>query len=358
MSWRTGLVALACALTAVAGAAPAASAQDKRVPWLGIMADGPLTAAGDPYASEWDLLGDSGVSFVRTAFYWNQVQAGGRDAAPDWTATDQVVGHAAQQGLEILPVVLGTPDWAAKQPGEGAVPSDNADYTAFLRLLVARYGPGGEYWGAHPELAAQPIRDWQVWNEPSLRLYWNEKAWAKGYVKLLQASHTALHRADPGATVVLAGLPNYSWRDLDRLYALGARRSFDVAALHPYTGSPSGVLTITRRNRKVMNAHGDRGKRIWLTETTWPSSKGKRPGAQGWETTNAGQAKRVRQAFPRLITEGRKLGVRRISWYTWLSEPNGKRWESYAGLRELRGGKVVAKPAYGAFVKLARKLAR
>ena len=58
---------------------------------------------------------------------------------------------------------------------------------------------------------------------------------------------------------MLAGLPNYSWLELGRIYRVpGARNLFDVVAVHPYTKTPQGVLTILG----VRAAGDERGRRL------------------------------------------------------------------------------------------------
>ena len=52
-----------------------------------------------------------------------------------------------------------------------------------------------------------PIRAWQVWNEPNIPAWWRPEPNAEGYVRLLRAAATAIHFADPAATVVSAGMP-------------------------------------------------------------------------------------------------------------------------------------------------------
>ena len=55
----------------------AAPAQARSVPrgWLGVQADGPLTEAGNPFASEWNLMAASGAESVRAAFDWRAAQS-------------------------------------------------------------------------------------------------------------------------------------------------------------------------------------------------------------------------------------------------------------------------------------------
>src|SRR4051794_14289535 len=168
--------------------APAASAADRRVPrgWLGVVADGPLTRAGATLGGEWDAMASSGAESVRTAFFWPSVQPSA-DEPPDLARFDAIVLSAARRNLPVLPIVTGTPGWAARHAGdETSPPRHNATYTGFLRTLVARYGPSGSLWAEPPEVTPHPIRAWQIWNEPNLTRYWTPprgQGFARSYVR-------------------------------------------------------------------------------------------------------------------------------------------------------------------------------
>ena len=260
----------------------------------------------------------------------------------------------------MLPIVTGTPAWAASRSGdETSPPRDPALYTGFLRALVARYGPQGSLWAEHPEIAARPIRAWQIWNEPNLTRYWTPprgQGFARSYVKLLRAADRALRDADPGSRTILAGLPNESWIALRRVYKAGGRRSFDAVALHPYTGKPVDVLRLVRYAREVMRDYGDRRLPVWITELSWPAAKGKVDHPVGFETTNKGQARKLDAVMKRLVAARREDRIARVFWYTWLSPERGPSAFDWSGLRRLRGSSVVSVPALGVFRRWARKL--
>ncbi len=73
--------------------------------------------------------------------------------------------------------------------------------------LARRYGPGGSFWTAHPELAPSPIRSWQVWNEPNIQAFWATGPDPAAYVRMLDAVGAAIRAVDPGAEIVAGGLP-------------------------------------------------------------------------------------------------------------------------------------------------------
>ena len=337
-------------------AAPAAGSGGGH--WLGVVADGPLTDPTADRTVEWDRLADSGASSVRTAFYWRDGQPDGPGGV-DFARYDRVVLEAASRGLDILPVIQGTPAWAAATPGNAASPPrDAADLGRFVRALAVRYGPGGTLWRDRPELRSQAIRYWQVWNEPSLTSHWSRQPFARSYVRVLRSARRALRSVDDRARVVLAGLPNFSWTALRAIYRARGRKAFDVVALHPYTGRPRNVVRIVALARRVMRRYGDARKPVWVTELSWPAARGKTRGTTGFETDDRGQARRLREGVRLLRAARRRLGIGRVYWYTWLSAEGGPSSFGWSGLRRLRpDGRIVGTPALRVFREIAQQLA-
>ncbi len=78
-------------------------------------------------------------------------------------------------------------------------------WSNFLKAAVARYGPGGNFWTENPLVPDQPIKAWQIWNEPNFK-YFVAKPNPTEYGKLVKLSSTAIKSVDPTAQVILAGL--------------------------------------------------------------------------------------------------------------------------------------------------------
>jgi len=315
------------------------------------MADGPLLAPSVDLDAQAAAMAANRVGSVRVAVYWSEAQPSPTGPLA-LGGTDALVLAAARKGLDVLPVVLRAPRWARRVEADpGSPPRDNATYGRFLKALVERYGVNGALWREHPEVAARPIRRWQVWNEPDIPRYWtpakSPTAWAKPYIALLRAARTALKAADPGSTVICAGLTNMSWVDLRRLYAAGARGLFDVAAIHPFSKKVSNVVKLVRLARSEMRRAGDARKHLLLTEVSWSSGRGQATITYGWETSELGQAERVRQALRALTAIRDSARLDGLYWYTWLSPaPGGAASFDYSGLRRLDGaGAIVDKPA-------------
>jgi hypothetical protein len=351
------LIALVVVLLALL-AAPAGAAE-RRVPpgWLGVTADGPLSATDD---AEWDRMAGAGVESVRVAFRWFRLQP--EPQAIDFAPTDAVVAAAARRGIRALPVVEQPPAWAATRPGDlSSPPRDPAAVEAFLTALVGRYGPAGTFWAEHPELSRLPIRAWQIWNEPNHAGVWSEQPYAPSYVRTLRAAAAGIRRADSGAKVVLAGLVNRSWLALRELYKAGAGGLFDAVAIHPYTSKPKNVVRLAELARQEMRRRGDARLPIWITELSWPAAKtrsaqGKVKRRFGFEVTPAAQAARLRKALALLSASRARLRIGHVNWYTWLSAEAGPSSFDWAGLRRVRDGRAVSTPALAAYTRAARRL--
>ncbi len=366
---------LACAAFSLGVAAPAGAASVPRS-FFGVMANGPFFSASD-LPRETALMRESGVGTIRLPVEWSDLQPYKRleevpvsersrftivDGVPtDFGPTDQRVLTAAAQGIDVLALVNKVPPWAEKDPfADFSPPRDPAAYGRFLQVLIGRYGPQGTLWAENPGARRVPVRRFQVWNEPSLPRYFAVKSFARPYVELLGAAYRAVKKADPGATVVTAGLPNYSWRDLEKLYRAGlrSRGHFDAVAIHPFTGDASGSVEILRRVRAVMNRNGDRRSPIWVTEVSWPSGRGKAEANQRWVTTEAGQARKVREVYRAFARARGSLRLQRAYWYSWVTTDAGSRNAfDYAGLRKADSdGRFVNKPALSAYRAVSREL--
>ena len=376
---RVAVIATLAVIAAMALAASTASAATPRVPptFVGTVLDGPLF---EPYVnlqSEYDQMVAVGVGSVRVVVDWSSAQpyskwsevppdqmARFRDEGgvpTDYSIIDQAFTGAVNRRMTILPIVLIAPRWAARHPGNfNSPPKGTTSFANFTGALARRYGPNGSFWTENPTLSKRPVRHWQFWNEPSLTHFWSDQPWERDYVKLIRAARAKVKRVDAGARVVLAGLPNKSWPELEKIYKLKARNLFDVVAIHPFTAYVSGVLKILRLNREVMARYGDRKKPLWVTELSWTSARGRADWTYGNETTERGQAKKLAEGYRMLAEHRSELKLQRVYWYTWLSLDAHPHYPfDYAGLSRLeQDASITRKPAFGEMRKIALGLQR
>ncbi len=340
---------IACVTVMTAAHASASSRVEVPRTFFGVVPQDALTSRD--YARMRGVVGT-----LRIPIYWFQVEPRPGEFDFDWV--DGIVGRAADAGLRVVPFVYGSPPWIAGE--EPAIPPlDTADHrrawAGLMRKLVDRYGPRGGFWKGRT--AKRPIRRWQIWNEPNFPLFWAPLVSAPGYARLLTIAARAIRGEDPGAKIVLAGLAPVEngplpWVYLRRLYRVpGVARSFDVVALHPYSGTLASLAYQIEEARQVMTAAGDGEKSIEVTEFgvasggAIPSPMVKSP---------AGQASFLRRAFGLLLANRARWRISGADWFTMrdrtVADPHCV-FCQYAGLFDATDG---PKPAWRTLVRLAR----
>jgi hypothetical protein len=305
----------------------------------------------------------AGVRLLRQTFDWTYIERQPEGLYPlppyDWSIQDPLVLAAARNGITILPVLFGAPDFLSSRPA-GATdsnsypPKDPATMARFASEAVARYGPGGSLWRENPGVRARPIKAWQVWNEPSLRPYWGGKPSAREYVRLLKAVNDAIKRRDHRAEVVSAGIPPSILagsvpvkKYVDQMYRAGAKKAFDTLAINTYARSAGELGRLLGSVRKIMNRHGDRRAKIWITELGWCDKGPKHRFCVGKRR----QASLIRSSLKLIRKERRKLRLRGLVYFSWRdSRPYAPdfrdQWGLHTGLLKLNGR---AKPSLSAF---------
>jgi hypothetical protein len=344
-------------------AAPGASAY---VPhgFFGVMYDHGVEKASDGVQdAQFDLMASSGVETVRTVFDWGEAQPDGRGTEFKFERTDGIVRRAALRNMDVLPVVIYAPRWArAYRNRFMSPPKSRSDYVTYLAALVERYGPEGTFWTDHPELPKRPLREWQIWNEPHLQDYWaaSERgpySYVRQYPLLLRASYNIVKSLDPGAKIVMAGITQRAWEEIEVLYQRGIKPYFDVAALQIFPQTIHRAVKATALFRDALRRRRDGRKPIYLTEITWPASKGRTEGIKYQrQETPRGMATKLSQMYSAMATRRTRLRVGKVFWYTW-SSPYGRGGSifNYAGLQQFADGDFKPQPALAAYQQSARR---
>ncbi|HET8861652.1 MAG TPA: hypothetical protein VFM94_00190 [Solirubrobacterales bacterium] len=327
----------------------AAPATAKPVPrkFFGVVPQGPLSAR--------DLDRMEGVvGTLRIPMYWFELEPA--PGVRDFERYDALLGAAAERGVRVMPFVYGTPPWISPNSSRPPLATARARraWASFLRLLVARYGHGGEFWKGR---AAQlPVNSWQIWNEPNFKLFWRPRPSPRGYARMLKISAQAIRGEDPRATIVAAGvapvgagfLPRVFLRRLYRVPEV--RRSFDVVAVHPYASNVRRMEIQVRDARTIMDAAGDSGTPLLVSEFG-VASQGRIESA--FVLGERGQASFAHDALRLLLSKRRAWRIAGADWFTWqdgvAADPRCAFCEG-AGLLDREGR---PKPAWWAFRQFA-----
>jgi hypothetical protein len=345
--------------------------------FVGVDVDGPVFGQDDTidFDRQVGTMVANGIESVRVAFNWaaaepyeswSKVPTVDRDEYTNidgkpflFTQTDAVVGAAAAHDVTVLPTVLYTPSWDARDNKQGPIntPQRTGPYGEYLTALIGRYGPHGSFWKANPQIHRLPIRSWQIWNEENLTYYWPQP-FASSYVALLRTAHAAIRKADPGAKVVLGALTNLAWKSIGQIYDIGgARNLFDVAAVNGFTKLPADVILYMRFMRNAMIHSEDGQKPLLATEVSWPSAQGKSRQKFDFDTTPAGQARNIAALLPMIGASYKSLRLAGFYYYTWMGDEGDRSLAfNFAGLLRFDNNKVIVKPALGAFRQAALAL--
>jgi len=184
----------------------------------------------------------------------------------------------------IGPFVLGlltyTPEWARPAGTSDKWGPSTLDaifrFGVFSALAAQRYASVG-------------VNHFEVWNEANIWLFWEPTPNPELYTVLLKTTAYFLRAANPNVKIVTTGMAPAEYRNdsrlafvnrtfLSRMYAAGAKGSFDYVGVHPYSFpvhplEPSQWNTFYRLPELfgVMVSHGDGDKKMWATESGFPT---------------------------------------------------------------------------------------
>jgi hypothetical protein len=298
------------------------------------------------------------VGTLRVPIYWSECEPAPGEY--DFAALDAQIGAAVAHDIRVQPFVYGTPAWLGSDQARPPLgPRARVAWAAFLRALVKRYGTGGSFWPGRAQ--KEPIRLWQIWNEPNFVLFWHPWPNPVAYARLLHVSAQAVQNADPEARIVLAGVAPVTagvrtWVFLRKLFRVaGVRHDFDIAAVHPYSTTLPGLEYQLRKVRGTM-AQAGLGSRPLLVTELGVASRGEYPSAfvKGLD----GQAEFLRAAYVRLLKLRRRWRIAGVDWFTWqdVSQPDPHcAFCEGAGLLDASGR---PKPAWWAFRQVTAGMVR
>lgn len=326
--------------------------------FFGVVPQGAITTADAEY------MAAGGIESVRVPLIWAAIQPS-EESGYDWGPMDETVATASQAGIDVLPFLVGTPEWLE---GKGTtLPAgdtlERQAWSAFVRAAVERYGPTGSFWLEHSAFSAdpvpkRPIRTWQIWNEANFH-YFAFPVSPGRYAKLVALAAPQIRAVDPGAKILLAGLfgrpPQAGSRGmsavrfLSRLYGIpGFKADFDGVALHPYAAHVGSLVQMVESVHRVIGAHHDHVP-LYITEMGWGSQND--PEVVAFEQGPGGQASELTGAYRFLITNQRRLGIGGVYWFAWKDEQGSCSFCDSVGLFA-EGPGFQPKPAWGSLVHL------
>ena len=221
-----------------------------------------------------------GAKYLRCAFSWNGIEH--QQGKFSWRFWDQLVSEAERAGIQLIPYVAYTPEWAARSRVEfwKQPPRDPALFAKFMETIATRY--------------RGRIKSWELWNEPDLSEYW--QGTPDEFAELIRQGAAAVRRADPKAVVVLGGMSRGPSPFFQRLIAADHIADVvDVVAQHAYPESwdperaetiffdwPVEMQKLVAASRSGPNSQTD----FWLNEIGYPDYRFSPTNASKYGDTN------------------------------------------------------------------------
>ncbi len=354
------LFALACALVA-SGCGGSDDTDSDQTAELGSFYG--VAPEGLQNRSDYARMKAGGMGTVRIVVQWSAVEAT-KKGTYDWTSLDQQLAELAVAGLEPLATVFGTPALYADDVTYAPTndPKTFDAWNHFLKAAAARYGTDGEFWSAfetaNPDTPAQPIREWEIWNEPNSSTFWSPTPDPDAYASMIKRSASTIDGVDPDAEVMSGGMfatPQsdgaiVSYDFLKKLFEDdGVGDAVDIVGIHPYGPDIDAVTSQVEDTRKALEEAGTNAP-MWVTEIGWGSDP---KSGNDLSKTPEEQAQLLTDSFSELYDSREKWGIDGLVWYTWHdadgSGVGSCGWCATAGLVDADRD---SKPAWLAFTDL------
>lgn len=242
-----------------------------------------------------------GAAWDRDELLWDIVEP--EQGKWTWERTDRAVRAAHEHHIEILGLLDYWGKWAKPLSDEAY-----AGYANYVKTMVNRYKPGGEFARAEGWTDGYGIRNWEIWNEPAT--FWTGSG--EQFGRLLKVACEAVKAADPEGRVFFseAGV------SFNRaVVAQAGLDSFDGVTPHYYCPPRSPEAGELDRNMKKtvedFATLGVKGRPFWVSEFGWPS------------TMDPGQMRNQAIFLVRSHVYGFAAGLGKFFWYNFVNDgPN------------------------------------
>jgi hypothetical protein len=241
---------------------------------------------------EQELAAETGVNRLREDLEWNRVEPS--DDNWQWAETDALYESAAERGLSILPVLDSPPCWAVPKGTVEAkcdqtYPISDAEFAEFASHAAARYGPGGEFWSAHPKLNGELApRYFEIWNEPYIKEFTNGEIKPARYTTLYKAAVIAGREGNSSTRYLVESTADLRIEGTEVVNWAGSMvkaepligNYIDGIAIHPYPDNhdpyyqpASGLEASFKKTDRIYSDWTGNGikRPVWITEVGYSS---------------------------------------------------------------------------------------
>jgi hypothetical protein len=204
-----------------------------------------------------DLLKETGISFVRMDFLWQDIEPENDKFVFD--KYDFIVNLLAEKNIRILGIVGYCVSWAGEN--WNCVPKNIGDFVDYASNVISRY--------------KNKIKYWEVWNEPDSKTYFQLQDGMQTYTNILRETYLAAKKIDPSCKIVLGGMTAEGYYAIKNIYRNGGKDYFDIINIHPFVDplNPNDfkrIYFIYNNLERLKAQYGDKDKKIWFTEIGCP----------------------------------------------------------------------------------------
>lgn len=284
-----------------------------------------------------EAMAAAGMHLDRADFTWSSIEP--NDTEPYYFAWyDTLYGNLTGAGVDILALLdygnsrLFGDAWAQRI-------ATTQQITAWLEFVNAtvRHFSG--------------IRQWEIWNEPNLDVFWNGTD--EEFFFLLNVTAALLHSIDPNLMVVSPGISGYDPEYLDRMITYIGDEHFSewfgALAFHPYSGSDAEVVATSIKAVQDLCAKHHFYGELWITEWGYSTTRNPAYIAQDFILQGSLLTKVYALSLARNISE--------ILWYSFREDGFGTQYDPDLGYNTYGpAGHNVMNPAGHAFATLSSLL--
>lgn len=294
------------------------------------------SSSSSTWSPQLAAVSGAGISLAREDARWQNVEprapSGGHHSY-NWSLYDSFVTVMAQNHVRWYPIVDYSTSWSGVISGDSnsmVAPSHYGDFATYANVFAQRYGRGGSFWKAHPNLPQLPVTTYEIWNEENSTAFLRPQSNApEAYADLYMAARAAIKPVDPQARVVVGGLAlgnNGGADEIQFIQRMFAHRpdlkgNVDAVGLHPYQLAVADVYRRIALFRAALDKLAGPSVPIELTEL-------------GWSTTAVSDAQRAAN----LATLANQLprsdcNISRLIVYSWTSgEQSSSRADDWFGI--------------------------
>jgi len=243
-----------------------------------------------------------GAAWDRDELLWDIVEP--EKEKWTWEKTDRAIRTARENNILILGLLDYWGKWTTPLTDQGV-----ADYANYVKTMVSRYRPGGEFSKLEGWKDGYGISHWEIWNEPAT--FWTGSG--EQFGKLMKAAYRAAKQADPDCQVFFSEAGEAFNRG-----AIGVAGPDSLDGVTPHYYCPprkpeEGGVDIAMKNTPGnFEKLGVKGKPFWVSEFGWHS------------TMDPGQMSNQAICLVRSHVYGLAAGLDKFFWYNFINDTPNK----------------------------------